>query len=175
MNKFIKFYIKRNENLFLSFCFAAWSQNKKKKVRSLVQTSDPASHWCTHAFTHACNSNQLIILARKEGNLPGHTMLETKSREMVGHYSRLSIQSAAHNGVGVLSRRRSSKCHFNGGLEEYLVSYCCCCLLLWGRREMRASTRMKLVAYSFFFRLHFTKKTIRNIIVKINDRVKQTF
>jgi len=23
-------------------------------------------------FTHACNSNQLIILARKEGNLPRH-------------------------------------------------------------------------------------------------------
>jgi hypothetical protein len=24
-------------------------------------------------FTHACNSNQLIILASKEGNLPRHT------------------------------------------------------------------------------------------------------
>jgi hypothetical protein len=25
-------------------------------------------------FTHACNSNQLIILARKEGNLPRHAV-----------------------------------------------------------------------------------------------------
>jgi len=39
----------------------------------------------------------------------GMPLLEAKSREMVGRCSRLSIQPAAHDGVGVLSRRRSSK------------------------------------------------------------------
>jgi hypothetical protein len=79
VNKSIKFCIKRNENyffcfLFLSFiCLCSLVSKLQKEVGSLVQTSDPAGtvarmhEW----FTHACNSNQLIILASKEGNLPG--------------------------------------------------------------------------------------------------------
>jgi len=39
----------------------------------------------------------------------GVPLLEAKSRETVGRCLRLSIQPAAHDGVGVLSWRRSSK------------------------------------------------------------------
>lgn len=58
--------------------------------------------------THACNNNQLIFLARKETYL-GLLLLEAKSRETAGRCSRLSIQPVAYDGIGVLSRKRSSK------------------------------------------------------------------
>jgi hypothetical protein len=48
MNKFVKFYIKRNENFFLSFCFVAWSQNYKKKKGS-GHSSKPVTRLATDA------------------------------------------------------------------------------------------------------------------------------
>ena len=61
-------------------CFAEHTFSKKQfgSVRTKAQTRPTLffSFWAGSSlamrerFTHACNSNQLIILARKEGNLP---------------------------------------------------------------------------------------------------------
>jgi hypothetical protein len=57
------------------FCYLCSQISKLKKGSS--HWSKPVTRLATVArmrewFTHACNSNQLIILARKEGNLHGH-------------------------------------------------------------------------------------------------------